>query len=190
MTKHRMPLVTLAILSISLLAYYIGQADGRFIYDRSHSTELWRYAFASFSHYDLRHLLTNLFCFAILGCVLETKTSGQTLMFITLTTIVTTILFLHWLLPEYWTYAGISCVNYAILGYLLVNQLERNLIVAFVPLVLVIIYQTAVVYGISESTVTEYVPVWQLHVLSALIGGASALHRRSRNSIDAYPRNG
>jgi membrane associated rhomboid family serine protease len=170
----RPPKVTIVILLLCVIVYFSG-ANDLFTYDRANAAWFWRYILASFAHYDLYHLVTNMFVFAILGSVLEMTQSSRTLIIVTLVTIVSTLSYLHFFLASYRTFAGISCVNYSILGYLFLAELNRNWGRLLALSLSLVFYETVVILGGSGSTWESGRPVWQLHLLAFVLGVALVL---------------
>jgi membrane associated rhomboid family serine protease len=163
----------MATLIACIAMWASGYSQDWLIYDREHTNQWWRYGSASFSHYDLSHLMSNLLVFAALAAVLESSKSTVVLLALMFATMVATLFALHFLLPEYRTFAGISCVNYAILGYLLIDEARDHRMAALLAAALLMTYETAVVFGgldiLGDSAPR---PVWQLHLIALTLGGA------------------
>lgn len=180
------PYVVLAVLLICTLIWLFDGIWSSIIYNRDMHYDLWRYFTASFVHYDFKHLITNLLAFAILGVFLEPRDSRLRLLGIMLTTIVLSMLCLRFYLQQYQVYAGLSGVNYALLGYIIIDRYRGSLWELGSLLLLIGAYQLAIIAGVDGYSMDTPRPVWQLHVLALVVGGLFAVWKTTKgNMIDS-----
>ena len=175
----RLPKLTVFIILFCLLIFFSAANDWG-MYDREKSSQLWRFVLASFTHFDIYHLLTNLVVFAILASAFERSKSAGMLSLVILATVLSTTCLLHFYLPSYNRFAGISCVNFAILGYLLFDETRNNGRARLMLSSFVIFFEATVVLANSSASWSIGKPVWQLHVLAFLIGTVFFISINSR----------
>ncbi|MFT5482510.1 MAG: membrane associated rhomboid family serine protease [Halieaceae bacterium] len=169
----------MSALLVCLGIHFSGYGESLFIYDREHANQWWRFASASFVHYDLYHLLSNLLVFAAVAAVLESSTSTTMVLAVIIGTAVLTVPSLHFLLPEYRTFAGISCISYAIFGYLLMHESRGHVPSVLLVGLLLGLYELTVVLGGAEIIGSSaQKPVWQLHLIALLLGVVFCFGRR------------
>ncbi|MET4692437.1 rhomboid family intramembrane serine protease [Endozoicomonas lisbonensis] len=184
--KSPIPKATLLLLLLSIAIYRLDSNAQWAIYDREKPVEIWRYLLASFAHYDLKHLTLNLMVFAILGIRLEQRTGSDYFCVSVLLTAISSTFILHCFFYEYSNYAGISTINYAMLGFLLISMFYRRRIELAVYALLILCYQAlSVRFAIMEMH-SLVQPVWQLHVLAliwGIVAGLYCLRNRSGNVV-------
>ena len=115
----RLPWVTVGFVILCVGTALSGLGEQWLTYDRAHAGQLWRYATANIVHHDNYHLLTNVLAFILLAGTLEHRKSPGVLIALILVTSLASTATLHFWLPAYGSFAGASCISYAILGYLL-----------------------------------------------------------------------
>jgi membrane associated rhomboid family serine protease len=165
----RLPKLTVFIILFCLFVFF-SDANEWGMYDREKSSQLWRFILASFTHFDIYHLSTNLVVFAILASTFERSKSAGMLFLVILATVLSTTCLLHFYLPSYSRFAGISCVNFSILGYLLLVETRNNWRARLMLSSFVIFFEVVVMLANSSASWSTGNPVWQLHVLAFLIG--------------------
>lgn len=141
-------------------------------YQRAGSADWWRYLTASFVHYGAQHLLTNLAVLLVLGTLAERLVSCTLLATtIALAAVGSTVL-LHLALPGYQSFAGISVVNFVLLGIIAAGRPGRWSAVAIGVVVLHQAMTALDVLGPASSGIRS---VWQLHVLGLAAGALTAV---------------
>ena len=133
------------------------------------SSQYFRFFTAAFSHYSLAHLASNSLVLLVLGTVFEKRCHSRHFFVLTLVVVVTTVMSLHFFLPEYVAYAGISCLNFALMGWLLSVEGARNPAGSIAALALLVSYEFYVVVS-AEKTFDTIQPAWQLHLLAFIEG--------------------
>ncbi len=164
-----MPLFT-SILATVCVAAHVFAGVARLAYDRAYPQEWWRWVTASFAHYDATHLLTNLVAFVILGTLVERRRGALVLALLTALGASATLAWLHLLLPEYRTFAGLSAVSFALLGYLAGALSLAAPGTAGTVVTLAIVHQITVATGVADLSAADVRPVWQLHALAGAVG--------------------
>lgn len=177
-TVKRPPWMAVTLVLVCIIFYLLG-AEEWGTYKRDLAEQNWRFVFASFSHYNLIHLVSNISVLFVLGSMLEIKSHTAWLLLLTLVVTSTTIVFLHLCLPAYVIFAGISCLNFALLGYFLGEECEHHLNLCVAITLLLVAYEVYVVMFIAESLSDSTKPVWQLHLIAFLEGvGLHLIQRR------------
>lgn len=165
----RLPKLTILISAFCIVVFFSG-ANELGMYQREQSNPLWIYFFTSFTHYNVYHLWTNLLVFLILASTFELSNSFMMLFLVSLITSVSTVLVLHFFLPLYSQFSGISCINFTLLAYLLLVETRHKWQAMLALSLLLIFYEVVVILTNSSSSLTLGKPVWQLHALAFLIG--------------------
>lgn len=160
--------VAFVVAFICALTFAFGDV-GALEYQRGQSADGWRYLTASFVHYDGQHLLTNLVAFLVLGSLAERLVSRAVLATTVLIAAITSTVVLHLTLPGYQSFAGISVVNYVLLGAVAAGHRSRW---AGVAIGLALLHQAVMAFDATGLAESEIHPVWQLHLLGL---GAGAL---------------
>ena len=164
----RLPWLTL-ILILTCCALYLLDVGYWTKYDRASMSQYSRFFTAAFTHFTLAHLALNSLVLLVLGTVFEKKSHLTHFFVLMLVVVVTTVMFLHFFLPEYVTYAGISCLNFALIGWLLSLEGVRNPAASITALALLVGYELYVVVS-AEKTFDAIQPAWQLHLLAFIEG--------------------
>ncbi|MDC0994766.1 rhomboid family intramembrane serine protease [Pseudomonadales bacterium] len=164
----RLPWLTF-ILILTCCVLYLLDVRHWTQYDRASTSQYFRFFTAAFSHYTLAHLASNSLVLLVLGTVFEKRCHPRHFFVLTLVVVVTTVMSLHFFLPEYVAYAGISCLNFALMGWLLSLECARNPAGSAAALVLLVSYEFYVVVG-AEKTFDTIQPAWQLHLLAFIEG--------------------
>ena len=164
----RLPWLTL-ILILTCCVLYLLDVGHWTQYDRASISQYFRFFTAAFSHNSLAHLASNSLVLLVLGTVFEKRYHSRHFFVLTLVVVVTTVMFLHFFLPEYVTYAGISCLNFALMGWLLSLEGARNPAGSITALALLVTYEFYVVVS-AEKTFDTIQPAWQLHLLAFIEG--------------------
>lgn len=173
----RGPWQTVALVLICLALYlYDGQQWS--MYDRELPAQQWRFLTASFTHYNMYHLISNLSVFLVLGSLFESEYHKFELVFLTLVVTFSTVIFLHFFLTKYDTFAGISCLNFALIGWLFCREGRRYLAGTCAMVLLLVGYEVYVVVYAQKELMSDITPVWQLHLFAAFQGASFyVLHR-------------
>jgi rhomboid family GlyGly-CTERM serine protease len=165
----RAPALT-AVFVLLCLVLYLSDSQQWGIYNRQHSTQWWRFFTASFTHYNLSHLISNVATLLVLGSLFEFEDHKFELMFLMLIVTLSTVTVLHLYLPEYDTFAGISCLNYALVGWFFCREVRRYFVGAGIIALLLVSYEVYVVAYEFKEPFTGIKPVWQLHLLAVFQG--------------------
>ncbi len=158
--------IALLVALVCALAFAFGDVDA-LEYQRGQSADVWRYLTASFVHYGGEHLLTNLAALLVLGTLAERLVSGAVLAATVLTAAVASTVVLHLTLPGYQSFAGISVVNYVLLGAVAAGHPGRW---AGVAIGLALLHQAMTAFDATGFAPSEIRPVWQLHLLGLVTG--------------------
>ncbi len=164
----RLPWLT-CILILACCVLYLFDVGHWTQYDRASITQYFRFFTAAFSHYTLAHLVSNSLVLLVLGTVFEKNCHSTHFFVLTLVVLVTTVMFLHFFLPRYVTYAGISCLNFALMGWLFGVKGARNPASSIMALALLFCYEFYVVTS-AEKAADIVKPAWQLHMLAFIEG--------------------
>jgi membrane associated rhomboid family serine protease len=165
----RAPALT-AVFILLCLALYVSDSQQWSIYNRQFATQGWRFFTASFSHYNFSHLISNVAVLLVLGSLFEFENHKFELMFLMFIVTLSTVTFLHFYLPEYDTFAGISCLNYALIGWIVCREGRRYFVGVSATMLLLVSYEIYVVAYESKQQYTGIMPVWQLHLLAFFQG--------------------
>lgn len=161
----RLPWLTFILVLGCGFIYLVDTQDWG-LYNRSLVSQKWRFITASFSHYDLFHLASNSIVLLVLGSVFEKRCRLLQFSVLTLLVMFSSVLVLHFFLDEYVTYAGISCLNFALMGWFLCIEGERRPAAGIAALLLLVGYEFYVVVIEPGRGPDLTRPVWQLHLLS------------------------
>ena len=176
---------TTTLAALACLVYIVPGWSEQWVYERAASGEWWRFLTASLVHYDLWHLITNLAAFLVLGTAFERIRPRWEWVLLTFSIVFTTILFVHYALPSYGAFAGISCVNYGFLGYGLCYLSRKHRVEPWGALLLIGLYSVAVAV-LQDPSANLPRPVWQVHTLAFGLGWLqawTALRRWGRRPV-------
>lgn len=145
-------------------------------YRRELAGEWWRLFTAPFAHYGALHAAGNLAALAVLGVAAGHCLSHRRLAVLVVVTLAGSMTLLHVGLDQYRVYAGMSPLNYALLGAILGDLIGRRPVPAIVlTAALVGLLVHAAAGGAGLLPIDGVRPVWQLHALGAAVGLALGL---------------
>ncbi len=124
--ETRIPLITLAAVSASLIAYAAPQLADLLVYDRQHvlDGQLWRLLTAPFVHFSASHLAWNILVFAAAGCVTELA-GHQRFGFVCILAIAVPGLVFLATKPDLTRYGGLSALATGTVAYLSLCQAQQ-----------------------------------------------------------------
>ncbi|HEX7037305.1 MAG TPA: rhomboid family intramembrane serine protease [Pseudomonadales bacterium] len=158
------PYATLTVAAVCVGVFF-GTDFATVAYERS-ADDAFQLLSASFAHYDAVHLVTNVFTLIVLGTAAEHMVGRLRFMAVVLTTIAATMTLLDSQLQHYTHYAGISPVNYALLGCLAGAWLHRHPARSAA----IIAVLAASMFDQGFVTVADTKPAWELHLVGFCIG--------------------
>ncbi|MEE8388518.1 MAG: rhombosortase [Acidiferrobacterales bacterium] len=185
------PVYTLLIIGAAVAVYVMPGLPQWLVYERTHleSGQWWRLVSGHWVHFSLAHLVYNTLALAIAGYFIETRLHGR-MLFLCLTSAVTTGLSVYWLAPGLMFYGGLSgivntTVAYLCLSAFFIIQSRRRWL--FVVL-LVLLLAKLIAEWITGASLFLHdlgrgvTPVPLAHVAGALTGllFATAVHKTAR----------
>lgn len=170
-------LKTTGIAVNALIGLHAAGMFATLVYDRTLADEAWRLLTASLVHYNTAHLVSNVFALLLLGSIAELGGFRRCAISLGVIVIAATGACVHLALTHYAGFAGISCVNYALLGFLCAALPAqrfgyRHFDTAVITLA-VLGYQTLLMLG-TDAAIR---PVWELHLAAFSLGLLWALAR-------------
>lgn len=123
MTK-RVPIITLALVLLSVVVFYRPDLFDQFVYNRQAvlNGEVWRIFSAPLAHFSMSQLFWDLLVFSAFGCALENLSRRILLAILVLTATFSGLIYLIFL-PDLAYYGGLSGVTTGIVAYLCLRQI-------------------------------------------------------------------